>query len=319
MRILLTGGAGFIGYHAARRLLGRGDEVVIVDNFNKSYDPKIKFDRVDRLWRDFQAGDERADIIDTNHMEQIFKNMGKFDAVLHLAAQAGVRYSFEHPGEVMDINVTGTANLMDLAVKFNVPNFVFASSSSVYGNRTDERPFREEDNTDFPVSPYAASKKACELLGYAFSREKGLNVTGLRFFTVYGPDSRPDMFHRLAVEAIVNRKGIQLFDNGSGRRDYTYVDDIVDGIAAALDKPFRYEIFNLGGDEPIKTIDVVRRLERGLGMEAMIDPREKQKGDVDYTCADISKAGRLLGYERRVSFEEGMTRYCEWAREAYRI
>src|SRR3989344_1337705 len=295
MKVLVTGGAGFIGSHVARKLLERGDSVVIVDNFNDYYDPKIKTDRMSRLMGDFRGRviDARSDIRHRLAMESVFAESGEIDAILHLAAQAGVRYSIDHP--------------------FGVENFVFASSSSVYGNRTNV-PFREEDNTDHPESPYAASKKACELWGYDFSNRKKLNVTGLRFFTVYGPDSRPDMAHRKFADLMIKKGEIAVYGDGSMARDFTYVDDTADGVISALDNPFRFEIFNLGNHQPHTVNEVIYSLERGLNLKARVRYESEQSGDVKITYADSSKAQRMLGYEPRISFEEGMRRFCEWTK-----
>ena len=318
MDVLITGGAGFIGSHVARKLLERGDSVVIVDNFNGYYDPKIKTNRMSRLMGDFEGRvtDVRSDIRHRLAMESVFAESEEIDAILHLAAQAGVRYSINHPLEVENINVSGTVNMLELAVQFGVENFVFASSSSVYGNRTNV-PFREEDNTDHPESPYAASKKACELWGYDFSNRKKLNVTGLRFFTVYGPDSRPDMAHRKFADLMIKKGEIAVYGDGSMARDFTYVDDTADGVISALDNPFRFEIFNLGNYQPHTVNEVIESLERGLNLKANVRYEAEQSGDVKITYPDSSKAQRMLGYEPRISFEEGMKRFCEWAKGEY--
>ncbi|MAG52821.1 MAG: epimerase [Nanoarchaeota archaeon] len=314
MKVLVTGGAGFIGSHVSKRLLDRGDDVTIIDNFDDYYDRELKAKNLNTIP---EAEIHIGDIKHQSWMKDAF-TIDKPDVVVHLAAMAGVRHSLEYPEYHSDVNITGTVNLLKLATEFGVENFVFASSSSIYGDRTNI-PFKETDRVDEPISPYAASKKAGELFGSVYSSQHGLNFTALRFFTVYGPRSRPDMAHRKFADGMREGKTIQLYNNGKNGRDYTFIDDIVDGVVAALENPHRYEIFNLGGDKPVLTTELVSELERGLDIEAKKEYVEKQTGDVDITCADISKAKRMLGYERKVSFKKGMEKFCDWYKQEYKI
>jgi len=297
MGVLITGGAGFIGSHVARKLLERGDSVVIVDNFNDYYDPKIKTDRMSRLMGDFRGRviDARSDIRHRLAMESVFAESEEIDAILHLAAQAGVRYSINHPLEVENINVSGTVNMLELAVQFGVENFVFASSSSVYGGNT-KIPFSEEDPVERPISPYAATKRACELMAYTYHHLHQLKTTGLRFFTVYGPWGRPDMSLFKFTKAILNKKPIDVYNYGKMKRDFTYIEDIVHGILKALDADLGYEIINLGNSHPVDLEYVIRILGEELHAHVEKNYMPMQEGDVPATYADISKAQRLLGF-----------------------
>ena len=315
--ILVTGGAGFIGSHLCDALLAREEEVVCVDNFNDYYDPRIKERNiVDCLEkRNFRLC--RGDILDFPLMKNIFSRE-KPQKVIHLAARAGVRPSINNPFLYEEVNIRGTLNLLELAKEFKLDNFVFASSSSVYGNRTDGC-FKETDNVDKPISPYAASKKAGELFCHTYSNLYDLNCSCLRFFTVYGPRGRPDMAPFKFVDKIARGEEIEIYGEGISKRDYTYIDDIVDGVAIALEGNFRYEIFNLGGSNPIQLNYFVYLIEQNLSKKAKIKWVERQQGDVEMTFADLSKSRELLGYEPKVNIEEGVRRLVEWYKNDYNI
>ena len=317
-KVLVTGGAGFIGSHVADFLLARGDDVVIVDEVNDYYDVRIKESNlkmlVDKYGED-RVAVYRGDICDESYMFTIFE-ANKPDWVCHLAARAGVRPSIQDPYVYIHSNIEGTTRLMELSHKFGVKNFVFASSSSVYGGSKSTY-FSEEESVDRPVSPYAASKKACELLAYTYHHLYKLNVSGLRFFTVYGPRGRPDMAPFKFIDRVSRGVEIQQFGDGTSSRDYTYIDDIVDGVVRAIDRPHKYEIFNLGKGSGTALKDFIGLVEKHTEKKAIIKMMPDQPGDVPYTCADVSKAQRLLGYSSKVSFEEGIRRTAKWYKEAY--
>ena len=318
-KVLVTGGAGFIGSHVAEYLLARGDDVVIVDEMNDYYDVKIKRANLELLRQ--LCPDERrlsiyyGDICDGDYMESIFEKEQP-EWVCHMAARAGVRPSIQDPYVYIHSNIRGTTQLMELSHKFGVQNFVFASSSSVYGGSKSTF-FSEEEVVDNPVSPYAASKKACELLAYTYHHLYKLNTTALRFFTVYGPRGRPDMAPFKFIDRVSRGVEIQQFGDGSSSRDYTYIDDIVDGIVRAIDHPYKYEIFNLGKGDGTSLKEFIDLVQKYTGKKAVIRVLPDQPGDVPYTCADITKARQLLGYKSKVSFEEGIRRTAEWYKEAY--
>ncbi len=310
MKILVTGGAGFIGSHTVAALLNRGEEVICVDNFNDYYDPHIKKKNIGLFLKNKNFKLYREDITAFKNIEKIFKKE-KPRKVCHLAARAGVRASIENPFIYQETNVKGTLNMLELAGKYGVENFVLASSSSVYGN-SKEVPFSEAQNVDNPISPYAATKKACELMAYVYSHLYGLNCTCLRFFTVYGPAGRPDMAPYLFTDAVYRGREIKRFGKGNTKRDYTFVSDIVSGILAAIDKNLKYEIINLGNNKPVELNYFISVIEKLLDKKANIKEYPKQAGDVDITYADISKAKRLLGYSPKTKIEEGMQKFIEW-------
>ncbi len=315
--ILITGGAGFIGAHVAKKLLERGDRVVVVDNFNDYYDPKLKRDRVAKLLGGFDNLElVEADIADYKKVEEIFKNK-KIDKVCHLAAQAGVRYSLEKPFIYADTNYIGTLNLLELCRHYDVKDFIYASSSSVYGNSKAEL-FNEKDRVDFPISLYAATKKANEEVAYTYHHLYGLNCTGLRFFTVYGPWGRPDMALFKFTKAILADKPIDVYNHGKMARDFTYIDDIVNGVLLAIDKTFDYEIFNLARGQSMELTRYIEELEKSLGKIAEKNMMPIQLGDVPATRADISKAKEMLGYSPSISIDEGVENFVEWYRGYYR-
>ncbi|MGQ9625596.1 MAG: NAD-dependent epimerase/dehydratase family protein [Anaerolineae bacterium] len=312
MKVLITGGAGFIGSHTTEALLKRGDEVVCLDNFNDYYDPNRKRKNVAHFRDSKGYALYEADIRDAPALEEIFARE-KVDKVLHIAAMAGVRYSLQRPALYAQVNVEGTVNVLECARRFGVREFIFASSSSVYGARS-QAPFREDDPVERPISPYAATKRAAELLVYTYHHLYGLKCTILRFFTVYGPWGRPDMAPYLFTKAIYEGTELFMFGDGTSRRDYTYIDDIVSGVVAALDSGLDFEIINLGNSQTIGLRDFIALLEELLGRKARIVPLPEQPGDVPLTCADITKARRLLGYEPSTSVREGMALFVEWYR-----
>ena len=308
-RYLVTGGAGFIGSHTTERLLARGDEVVVLDNFNDFYDPAIKRANAALLGR---ARVVTGDIRDREAIGRLFDE-GRFDGVVHLAAMAGVRPSLKDPLHYEDVNMRGTITLLEEARRRPGQRFVFASSSSVYGAR-DAVPFSEMDDIPHPVSPYAATKRAGELMCYTYHHLFGVPVAALRFFTVYGPRQRPEMAIAKFTKSILAGEAIPFFGDGSTRRDYTYIDDIVDGVVAALDRCEGYEIYNLGESATTTLTELVEGLERALGCKARLDRQPNQPGDVPLTCADVSKARSKLGYRPKTTVTEGLSRYVEWYR-----
>jgi UDP-glucuronate 4-epimerase len=312
MRILVTGGAGFIGSHLAERLLTQGHEVVCLDNFNDFYDPQIKIRNIEKALSYGSYKLVRGDILDRPLLDGVFAD--KFDAVAHLAAYAGVRPSIERPELYQRVNVEGTLNVLELCRMFKVPKLVFGSSSSVYGGRT-EVPFRETDDVTKPISPYAATKMAGEVLCYTYHHLFGLNVHALRFFTVYGPRQRPEMAIHLFTERILRGEPVPLFGDGMSARDYTYIDDIIDGVTASIDRCRGFEVINLGGSSTTSLRDLVRLISKRLRTAAAIEAKPDQPGDVPITFADVSLAKKLLGYEPKVKIQEGIDRFCTWMEE----
>ena len=313
-KVLVTGGAGFIGSHVADCLLARGDSVIIIDEMNDYYNIHIKEANLKRLSEKY--GDSkcvviyRGDICDEVLLTKIFETE-RPTLICHMAARAGVRPSIADSYVYIQSNIKGTTLLMDYAVKFGAKNFVFASSSSVYGESKTAL-FSEDQVVDHPVSPYAATKKACELLAYTYHHLYGLPVTGLRFFTVYGPFGRPDMAPYKFIDLCSRGLTIQQYGDGSSSRDYTYIDDIVDGVVRALDRPYDYQIFNLGKGNGTSLHDFLQMVEKYVGRPAKIEILPDQPGDVPYTCADVRKAERLLGYASKVPFAQGIRKTVEW-------
>ncbi len=310
-RTLVTGGAGFIGSHLVDRLLGEGVEVVAVDNFDPFYDEARKQANLAaaRSQRAF-----RLVSLDIRDGEGVTRLIGEVrpDVIVHLAARAGVRPSIEDPAGYAEVNVLGTTHLLHAASRLDpLPRFVYASSSSVYGDRPDA-PFRETDRVDLPISPYAATKMASELLAYTFHHLHGLPVTGLRFFTAYGPRNRPDLAIAKFANLIAAGRPIPVFGDGSTRRDYTFVADIVEGIVQAIRRCTRHHLYNLGNSEPITLSTMIATLADALGRPATLDHRPEQPGDVRQTYADISRATAELGYRPATSFPEGIRRFVEW-------
>jgi UDP-glucuronate 4-epimerase len=310
MKVLVTGAAGFIGSHLAEKLAQRGDEVVGLDNFNDYYNPAKKRANEKRLneFENFKMIE--ADIRDRARMIALCEDE-QFDAVAHLAAMAGVRPAVESPDFYVEVDYNGTQNLMDAARFTNVENFVFASTSSVYGN-TKQIPFVENDPCDRPLQPYAAAKRAAEILGFTYHYLYGLSFTAIRFFTVYGPNGRPDMMAYLVADSITKGIEIPIYNGGDMFRDWTFVEDITDGAMAALDRPLGYEVINLGRGEPTKLRDFVNMIEKLAGRKANLVDKPKPAADVVTTYASISKAVELLGYNPKVSVQEGVKAFWEW-------
>ncbi len=314
MKIVVTGGAGFIGSALARRLCDEGNDVVVIDNFNEYYDPELKRARQNALLQGVTVLE--GDITDALFLEETF-SAHAFDVVCHLAAQAGVRYSVEHPSKYVLSNVLGTQMLLETMKEHKVMHMVFASTSSAYGMSA-QSPFQETENADRPVSVYSATKRACEMLGHSYHQQYGMNVTCLRFFTVYGPWSRPDMAMLKFADLMTAGKPIDIYNNGDMRRDYTYIDDIVEGFKLAAEKPLGYEILNIGNGAPVELLAFVEVLEKELGITAEKNMLPMQQGDVYETFADTSKAKELLGFEAKVDFPEGVKNFVKWYKEYYR-
>lgn len=316
MKVLITGGAGFIGSNIAKKLMDRGDQVVIIDNFNDYYDPKLKEDRIKIFLKGYKPKLYRGDIRDAELVEKIFKTE-KIDKVIHLAAMAGVRNSLRDPKLYFDVNVMGSLNLLEAAVKYKIKNFVFASSSSVYGNNK-KVPFSESDPVDTPISPYAASKKTDELIAHVYHHIHGLNITALRFFTVYGPWGRPDMAYFLFADAILKGQPIKVYNRGKMSRNFTYVDDIATGTITVLDKAKDYGVMNIGGDKEETLMRFIEVIEENLRKKAKKKLMPMQPGDVPSTVADIKKL-RKLGWKPTTRIEKGIKNFVEWYREYYKI
>jgi UDP-glucuronate 4-epimerase len=312
--IIVTGAAGFIGSNTVDALVARGDRVVGLDSFDSYYDPARKRENIVAVQGRMPARDAfelvEGDIRNRARVMDLFARE-RFDAVVHLAALAGVRTSIGEATHYFDVNVNGTIHLLDACVQHGLPNFVFASTSSVYGNTT-RLPFVENDPCDRPLAPYPASKRSCELLGYSHHSLHGLNFTGLRFFTVYGPRNRPDMMAHMLLDSVVHRRTVPLFEGGRLKRDWTYVDDIAQGILAAVDRPLGYELVNLGRGEPVLLADFVRVVEELTGKQAMLEDKPMPAADVRQTFADIGKARRLLGYAPKTSVREGVASLWAW-------
>jgi len=312
MNVLVTGGAGFIGSTVIDRLLERGDGVICLDSFDDFYDPAIKRRNIETASMHPQFTLFEGDIRDPAVMKKLMVG-DPFDAIIHTAARAGVRPSIEQPQLYEDVNIKGTMNLLELARQVEPDNFVFLSSSSVYGVNK-KVPFSETDSVDHPISPYAATKKACELICHTYHHLYGLNITCLRPFTVYGPRQRPEMAIHKFTRMVDRGETVPMFGDGSSRRDYTYIDDLVEGILQALDRPLKYDVINLGEHDTIALRDLIALIEKNLGKEAKIEKLPDQPGDVPVTYADISRARERLGYAPKVKVAEGVRRFVEWYR-----
>ena len=335
MKILVTGAAGFIGMHVSQILLARGDEVVGIDNLNDYYDPQLKRDRLARLTPLPGFRFELMDIVDRAAMDALFERE-RFDRVVHLAAQAGVRYSLSNPRAYIDSNVVGFTNVVEGCRHSKVAHLVYASSSSVYGGNT-ALPFSEHHNIDHPVSLYAATKKANELMAHTYSHLFALPTTGLRFFTVYGPWGRPDMALFLFTKAILEGRTIDVYNHGEMVRDFTYVDDIAQGVVRVLDRPATadpdfdasrpdparsnapYRIFNIGNNSPVLLMDFITAIERSLGRSATKNFMPLQDGDVPATCADVSELEAWTGFKPGTSIEDGVGRFVAWYRGYFKV
>ncbi len=320
MRVLVTGAAGFIGAYVAAALAKRGDLVTGIDNLNPYYDTKLKSDRLKTLVADQNFCFLKMDICDREGVEAVFKK-NEFDTVVHLAAQAGVRYSIDHPHEYIDTNIVGFMNIMEGCRQSDVKHFVYASSSSVYGTNLPV-PFSEIDRVDQPVSLYAATKKSNELMAYTYAHMFKLPVTGLRFFTVYGPWGRPDMAYFSFTKRILEGVPIDVFNSGNLERDFTYIDDIVDGVIRALDHvPNRfdapYQIYNIGNNSPVNLLDFISTIENATACKAKLNMLPMQPGDVFQTYADISAIVEDLGFQPRTNLKTGMAEFVAWYRSYY--
>ena len=314
MKVLVTGVAGFIGMHCARRLIGRGDKVVGLDNLNDYYSPKLKKDRLKQIGtKNFVF--EKIDLADAPALRRFYQKH-KPDAVLNLAAQAGVRYSLENPGAYVDANLVGFVNLLECARARPPKNFVYASSSSVYGTNP-QLPWAESQNVDHPISLYAATKKANELIAHTYSHLFGLKTTGLRFFTVYGPWGRPDMSAMLFAKAIMEGKPLDVFNHGKMQRDFTYVDDIVEGTLRVLDRPEPYAVYNIGNHQPVDLLEYIRILERVLGKKAKLKMKPMQPGDVKATYADTRALRKAVGFAPSTPLQAGLARLAQWFKQYY--
>jgi UDP-glucuronate 4-epimerase len=335
MKVLITGCAGFIGMHVAQKLLARGDSVLGIDNLNDYYDPQLKRARLAQLtpFKGFRF--ERMDVVDRLDMARLFENE-KFDRVVHLAAQAGVRYSLQNPNAYMDSNLVGFVNVLEGCRHQAVQHLVYASSSSVYGGNT-KIPFSESDSVDHPASLYAATKKANELMAHTYSHLFGLPTTGLRFFTVYGPWGRPDMALFLFTKAILAGQPIDIFNHGNMVRDFTFVDDIVEGVIRVADKPAvpnpafdpanpdpatsnaPYRVFNIGNNQPTQLMDYIQALESALGVTAKKNYLPMQPGDVPATAANTDELDSWIGFKPNTAVRHGVVRFVDWYRSYYKV
>jgi UDP-glucuronate 4-epimerase len=335
MRMLVTGAAGFIGFHTARMLLGRGDEVVGIDNMNPYYDPALKAARLELLEKYPNFRFLRVDIADRGAIEAVFSRE-KFQRVVHLAAQAGVRHSIEHPHAYVDSNITGFLHIIEGCRRAGIEHLVYASTSSVYGANT-QMPFSVHQSVDHPLTLYAATKKANELVAHSYSHLYGLPTTGLRFFTVYGPWGRPDMALFLFTKSILEGKPIDVFNFGHHKRDFTYVDDIVQGVVAAADRIAKpnaawdsampdpgtsrapYRLYNIGNGQPVELLEYISILEKCLKKTAIKNLLPMQLGDVSESWADVTALARDIGYRPSTPVAEGIARFVEWYRVYYKV
>lgn len=309
-KVVITGSAGFIGSHLAERLLTLGYQILGIDDLNDYYSPEWKRQNLLKLKLKRHFKFVQLDIRKKRSLSKVIAEFAP-DTIVHLAARAGVRPSLEKPLLYQDVNIKGTLNLLEIARAQHIPQFIFASSSSVYGNQS-KVPFSETDECNYPISPYAATKKAAEMLCYTYAQLYGIKTTVLRFFTVYGPRGRPDMAPYLFTEAFFKGKPINQFGDGSSQRDYTYVDDIVSGIVAAVKTPFDFEIINLGNNKPVGLLDFLNTLRELTHHKPIIHHQPFQPGDVQITYADISKAKKLLHYQPSTSFQEGLAKFVKW-------
>ncbi|MBI5391924.1 SDR family NAD(P)-dependent oxidoreductase [Candidatus Woesearchaeota archaeon] len=308
--ILVTGGAGFIGSHVCDKLLAKDKRVLCVDNLTMYYPPETKIKNIQHNLEHPNFKFLTLDIRKKDEIEQIFQNE-KVDKIIHVAGRAGVRPSLEKPVWYKETNIDATVNLLELAREYKVKSFVFASSSSVYGNST-KVPFTEDDPCNKPISPYAATKKAAEILCYTYSKVYNIPIVCLRFFSVYGPRGRPDMAPLKFTKLIDAEKPIEMYGDGSSSRDWTYVEDIVDGILAASESGLKFEIVNLGNSYPIKLKSLIKTIEKYVGKKAKIKQYPAQAGDVEHTYANIGKAKELLGYQPKVLLDEGIKTLVDW-------
>lgn len=334
-RILVTGAAGFIGFHVARRLLARGDEVIGLDNLNDYYDVSLKQARLDQLTEQPRFSFRHINLRDRDQMDRMFAD-NRPQKVVHLAAQAGVRYSLVNPRAYIDSNITGFMNIIEGCRHHAVEHLVYASSSSVYGANT-QMPFSVHQNVDHPLSLYAATKKANELMAHTYAHLYGLSCTGLRFFTVYGPWGRPDMALFLFTRAILEGRPIDIFNHGKMCRDFTYIDDIVEGVVRTLDHTAEpnpdwsgdrpdpatsrapYRLYNIGNNQPVELMHLIETLEKALGKKAEKNMLPMQPGDVPATCAEVEALTRAVGFKPATPIETGVAKFVEWYRQYYKV
>ena len=310
MKILVTGGAGFIGSHLVERLLAEGHHVLCLDNFDPFYDPSVKRDNLAQALRDSKFRLIEGDLRDEGLIGKLFQEE-KIDIVAHLAARAGVRPSVQDPVLYAEVNIRGTIHLLEACRKNEVRRFVFASSSSIYGNNS-RVPFSEEDPVNEPISPYAATKKAGELLCHTYHHLHGIDMACLRYFTVYGPRQRPEMAIHHFTRSIHGGKKISIFGDGNSLRDYTYINDAIEGTVAALSREHGYQVYNIGESQTIRLSQLIQAIEEEMGKKAIIEHLPEQPGDVKHTYADIRKAREKLGYNPRTDIREGLARFVRW-------
>ena len=334
MCVLVTGSAGFIGAATVQKLLARNEEVIGIDNHNHYYDPTLKEARLNIFKNNSNYIHIRGDITNKSKIDSIFKNY-KPNRVIHLAAQAGVRDSLDHPQKYIDSNLSGFINILEASNDYCIDHLVYASSSSVYGKNT-KLPYHEDDTTDHSASLYGASKKANEVIAHSYSSNYNLSTTGLRFFTVYGPWGRPDMACFKFVDSIINDRSIDVYNHGNHSRDFTYIDDITDGVLNVLDKPSEidiswdpkepllssssvpWRIYNIGNGKPVDLMDYIKEIEKHLNKKAIINYMPKQKGDVDNTLADISKIKRDFNFVPKISIQHGIAEFINWYIDFYK-
>ncbi|MGM0933376.1 MAG: NAD-dependent epimerase [Bacteroidota bacterium] len=332
MAVLVTGAAGFIGYHLCKKLIDEGYKVIGLDNINDYYDPQLKFDRIKELGI-LKEDAQKYNFIcqsslnsfqficlnleDREQLPELFENH-QFDKVVNLAAQAGVRYSIENPEAYIDSNIVGFANLLECCRNYGIQHLIYASSSSVYGQNK-KVPFSTEDNVDHPISLYAATKKSNELMAYTYSHLYGFKTTGLRFFTVYGPWGRPDMAMFLFTDAIMNGRPIKVFNEGNQERDFTFIDDIIDGVYEVIvqDKELNYSLFNIGNSKPVNLMRFIEEIEKQMNKPAKKEFLPAQPGDVSRTWADVEALKNKFGYVPSVDMEEGVKQFIDWYKSYY--
>tara|TARA_B110000438_G_scaffold302232_1_gene359316 strand:+ start:939 stop:1907 length:969 start_codon:yes stop_codon:yes gene_type:complete len=309
-KILVTGAAGFIGFHLSRSLLEDGFEVFGIDNINNYYNPKLKDDRLKVLTKYNNFRFKKMDLLDSDLLDSVFKKFSPYK-VVNLAAQAGVRYSIENPHAYINSNIVGFLNIIESCRKYKIEGLIYASSSSVYGNNK-KIPFSVKDRVDNPISLYAATKKANELIAHSYSHLYNLHTTGLRFFTAYGPWGRPDMAMYLFIDNIINDKPIQVFNNGNMKRDFTYIDDIIQGTRSAIDKNYKCEIFNLGNNKSEQLMDVISLLEYNIDKKAKIIFKGMQPGDIQESFSDIDQSVEMLNYKPKTNIDIGIKKFVNW-------
>jgi UDP-glucuronate 4-epimerase len=309
---MVTGGGGFIGSHLCERLLREGDQVVCFDNFDNFYDPNIKIRNLEEINKKFLDRFTliTGDIRNSEHLQEAFQKY-RIDLVVHLAARAGVRPSIEQPLLYQDVNIRGTMVLLEVCKEYKIKDFIFASSSSVYGENQ-RVPFSEKDLDIQPISPYGATKRAGELLGYSYHHLYGMNIACLRIFTAYGPRQRPEMAIHKFTRLVDRGEKVPMFGDGSSRRDYTYIDDLIDGILTVIHHSKGFEVYNLGESQTTSLKELIQLIEKALGKKALVEMLRSQPGDVSTTYADITKAKERLGYQPKVKMEEGIRRFVEW-------